>query len=685
MSDVRLRLLQDRLRNGELSRRGFVRQATALGVSAAAVGSVARNALAQGATPAASPGASPMASPVTGGTPAAGASLFNSDELRMVMTFNVAHASDLEAWEERKEVMLALLQQSLPLLIGTQEALSVQLGYFEQNLENYAHIGVSRQGNDEDEYNAILYDTTRVTVEESDTFWLSETPSEAGSMMPGEGHPRIATWGRFSIEGYPNSVYMFNTHLSFEEDVVEKQVAVLLDQLESIVEPGVEVIMTGDFNRPRTTHLWQMFQEAGFRDAWQLAEYSAGPPSTFHGWEGIDAQGGFEQGVVADEADYQIDWILYRAGQETNVTEPLLVQVLPYHEEDIYPSDHFPVVLTSLGNPEFEADALRVSQTELNAHDPLSASASITNSGEAGVSEVILYLDRLPVDSRWVALEAGESREVTFETRLYDPGEHTLSIQLLPPEVVTVVGVAATLSYVDLSAEPYVLPNDVIPITATIENHGSFEGSLVANLFVDDTLIESNQVRVPGGGSGEVGFVHSFEEPGAYSVGIGSQVMDVNVMVELPADWMFERGDDPTWSDPDFDDSAWETAELPASWEEHADYTEDFVYGWYRQTVTVPQEWEGRPLRIILGQIDDADKSFFNGELIGETGRFPDDEGGFDSQWNEIREYTVPPELVNFGSENTVAIRIYDDLGGGGLHGGPVGMLPLDIEEEEES
>jgi hypothetical protein len=97
-------------------------------------------------------------------------------------------------------------------------------------------------------------------------------------------------------------------------------------------------------------------------------------------------------------------------------------------------------------------------------------------------------------------------------------------------------------------------------------------------------------------------------------------------------------------------------------------------------------EWDGRPIRLILGQIDDADKAFFNGELIGETGSFPDDEGGFLSEWNTIREYTISPELVNFGAENTIAIRIYDDLGGGGVHDGPLGVLPLDedaLEEEE--
>jgi peptide/nickel transport system substrate-binding protein len=57
-------LLIDQLRNGDVSRRGFIRRATALGLSAAAAGSLVRAAGAQDATPQASPAASPGASPV---------------------------------------------------------------------------------------------------------------------------------------------------------------------------------------------------------------------------------------------------------------------------------------------------------------------------------------------------------------------------------------------------------------------------------------------------------------------------------------------------------------------------------------------------------------------------------------------------------------------------------------------
>lgn len=59
MDRTQIDALVDKFRTGELSRRGFIRQATALGISAGAAGILARSTVAQDASPEASPAASP--------------------------------------------------------------------------------------------------------------------------------------------------------------------------------------------------------------------------------------------------------------------------------------------------------------------------------------------------------------------------------------------------------------------------------------------------------------------------------------------------------------------------------------------------------------------------------------------------------------------------------------------------
>lgn len=594
---------------------------------------------------------------------------FATDDMRMVMSFNLKYDSSGDeaerAWDARKGVTRALLEEYQPLFIGTQEGLKHQLDYLQNNLQGYRYIGVSRQGNTEDEYSAIFYDSDRAELVRSGTFWLSETPNRPGSMSWGSGHPRIATWGEFSVSGYPKNIYLVNTHLAFEEGITERQADVLLRRLGRIAGEDAEVFITGDLNVPRMTHVWKMFIDAGFRDAWQLAEHQAGPAFTAHGWEGVEA----------DRGNEKIDWVLYRASESVPVREPLLVEVIAFNDNGSYPSDHFPVALSTLGRPEVEADGLEVTPVNAQAHQSVSASAELRNRGARGVTEAKLYIDREEADSRWVVLDQGERQRVSFSTRLYQPGSHEVSVELLPAEVVEVEGAPVTLSLSDLAGEPYVTPSQAVPVTAMVQNTGSFGGTLTANLFVDDELVDSAPVAVPSGESREVGFSHSFSVPGDYTVSIGNQTMEVAVMQAIEGEWRFQRGDNLAWRQPAFDDSSWESVSLPATWEQHSEYEDDRVFGWYRKTVTIPAAWEGRPVRVLAGQIDDADKTYVNGELVGQTGSFPDDR--HPGEWNTVREYVVPPDLIRYGEENTIAVRVYDDLGGGGLHNGPLGLVPL--------
>lgn len=68
MSAFDIQTLVKQYRSGEISRRGFMKQASTLGISAAVASTLAKSTSAQDATPDVSPAASPAASPVAGGT-----------------------------------------------------------------------------------------------------------------------------------------------------------------------------------------------------------------------------------------------------------------------------------------------------------------------------------------------------------------------------------------------------------------------------------------------------------------------------------------------------------------------------------------------------------------------------------------------------------------------------------------
>ncbi len=114
--------------------------------------------------------------------------------------------------------------------------------------------------------------------------------------------------------------------------------------------------------------------------------------------------------------------------------------------------------------------------------------------------------------------------------------------------------------------------------------------------------------------------------------------------------------------------STWGSMELPGAWEERGFANVDGVF-YFRRTFTLTAEQAGTDATLYLGPIDDSDETYINGQQVGVT----------QDAYSEPREYTVPASVLRAG-ENTLAIRVTDTGGGGGLMGTPE-MLRLQTAE----
>jgi hypothetical protein len=127
--------------------------------------------------------------------------------------------------------------------------------------------------------------------------------------------------------------------------------------------------------------------------------------------------------------------------------------------------------------------------------------------------------------------------------------------------------------------------------------------------------------------------------------------------------WRFHAGDDVWWSDPDHPDTDWPTIEVGTSWE-RAGQTGVDGFAWYRVRFAAPVTAPSGPLWLELGRVDDVDETFLNGVRLGGSGDLPP---AYRPEWQTYRRYAVPSELVRWGAENVVAVRVYDGGGAGGL------------------
>lgn len=122
--------------------------------------------------------------------------------------------------------------------------------------------------------------------------------------------------------------------------------------------------------------------------------------------------------------------------------------------------------------------------------------------------------------------------------------------------------------------------------------------------------------------------------------------------VSLDGPWRFHPGDDPAWSSPQFDDSAWEqlSADRPWGAQGHARLT---GFAWYRCSIEltaapgVPPEFS-----LLLSRVEDAYEVYWNGSLIGYNGRLSP---------RPVWYYSQPPQIFNLGQarRGVLAVRVW--------------------------
>lgn len=150
-------------------------------------------------------------------------------------------------------------------------------------------------------------------------------------------------------------------------------------------------------------------------------------------------------------------------------------------------------------------------------------------------------------------------------------------------------------------------------------------------------------------------------------------------VLDLNGSWRFSIGDNSDWAMSDYDDSSWEFVRVPSPWENQGFHGYD-GFAWYRKEFHLPKISEGASLFIQLGNIDDVDEVFINGKRIGKSGNFPP---YYSTAYNSNRLYNIPNSYLQ--ENNTIAVRVYDDVGEGGIIRGDIAIvidrdaIPVDI------
>ncbi len=254
-----------------------------------------------------------------------------------IISYNVRFSSVPETdganrWELRRDASIKMVAEQKPLAMGLQEACPDQIDFLDQNLTGYKHIGVGRDdGNRAGEMMAIYYDTTRLTLLNSGTFWLSDTPDKV-SIGWDAACNRTCTWGHFKVNDTGFEFLYFNTHLDHVGSQARRNsIKLIVAKMAELNPNNVPVFLSGDFNSTTDDTIFEPLK-ASLKDAREVSAISD-KNITYNGF-----------GTVTDSPNTRKEWVIdhiFFSG-----VNPMAFRVLNGNYGVPFISDHYPIAFT---------------------------------------------------------------------------------------------------------------------------------------------------------------------------------------------------------------------------------------------------------------------------------------------------------------------------------------------------
>jgi len=112
--------------------------------------------------------------------------------------------------------------------------------------------------------------------------------------------------------------------------------------------------------------------------------------------------------------------------------------------------------------------------------------------------------------------------------------------------------------------------------------------------------------------------------------------------------------ENPKWSETNYIPKAWHNINVPGYWEDQGIKDLNGVV-WYRKEIDINASMTGKPAKVFLGRIVDADVLYINGKEIGKT-----------TYLYPQRRYNVPADVLKAG-KNIFVVRVTNNSGKGGF------------------
>lgn len=250
-----------------------------------------------------------------------------------VMTFNIRHGRALDGrnrWYKRRELVFDTIRSRAPHVLGLQEVDPHQMDELRDAFPTFGVIAHRRYGGIFGAYAPLLFDNVRLEAGQSGDFWLAPDPDGERNRAWDSAVVRLCTWAVLVDRTNGERFAVLNTH--FDQRGVEarrKSAELVVDRLAALEH--MPRLFIGDINAKERYQTWRILTGAGLRDTFRVLHADEEPSFTFHGFNGIAANG----------SHGKIDYVFC-----DDRWRVLGAEIVRDASDGRWPSDHFPVTAT---------------------------------------------------------------------------------------------------------------------------------------------------------------------------------------------------------------------------------------------------------------------------------------------------------------------------------------------------
>jgi len=256
------------------------------------------------------------------------------------MTFNLRFENDRDgenAWSKRRKMVVELINDYKPAILGTQEGKWNQLMYLSEHLTDYIPNMPGREPDEKSQCPTFFLRRQWFEIEYGRDFWLSKTPDVHLSKDWDSAFPRMISYTKIKTVKAQKQLMAGVTHLDHIGVAARYQQARIIS--EWVAKQTLPVVLMGDFNDAPGSAVHEVLTEPAvdLKDTWQVLEGREDAEGyTHHGFNGVPQHA-------------RMDWILVSPAFEV-----IDARIVRDAFSGSYPSDHYPYMadLRIAGLPE---------------------------------------------------------------------------------------------------------------------------------------------------------------------------------------------------------------------------------------------------------------------------------------------------------------------------------------------